>query len=273
MALQRRIVGRLPIFLGEYVPGKTYQSMNNVSYLGSLFQVDTVNNNYTSTSLVPCGDPQRIVTPTGEIKWQITANYPWIIVADLTTAYMNSKEMQIIDASISYLDQKIDDTSTGINGRIDEIVNQYLNETENPEFVEVHTDNDDKVLYGVQDDGNFYFGAGVPSQIKSYVMSLTPGMDPTFNGVVYYGINPDPVSEENQQRSVSMSIAGVYHVTTLSNSHIYFFIPSSVTSFYATINGLEIPFTVTDVTIEGKSYKKYESVNTYDEATFNIVIQ
>ena len=40
---------------------------------------------------------------------------------------------------------------------------------DNPEFVEVHLDGSDKVLYGVQKDGNFYFGGGVPSQVKGYV--------------------------------------------------------------------------------------------------------
>ena len=40
---------------------------------------------------------------------------------------------------------------------------------ENPEFVRVVTDKDDKVLYGVQTDGNFYFGAGCPQQVKDYI--------------------------------------------------------------------------------------------------------
>lgn len=37
---------------------------------------------------------------------------------------------------------------------------------ENPEFAEVHTDADDKILYGVKKGGDFYFGAGIPSQIQ-----------------------------------------------------------------------------------------------------------
>lgn len=40
---------------------------------------------------------------------------------------------------------------------------------ENPEFVRAVTDNEDKVLYGVQADGNFYFGAGCPQQVKDYI--------------------------------------------------------------------------------------------------------
>ena len=42
----------------------------------------------------------------------------------------------------------------------------YIN---NPEFVRAVTDKDDKVLYGVQVDGNFYFGAGCPQQVKDWI--------------------------------------------------------------------------------------------------------
>ena len=95
-------------------------------------------------------------------------------------------------------------------------------------------------------------------------------MDPSFSGVVYYGTNHEATA--NQSRYGNMSIAGVYQVSTTAGSHIYFFIPSSTPSFYATINGLEIPFIESSVTIGRQSYKKYESANTYDEATFNIVL-
>jgi hypothetical protein len=41
-----------------------------------------------------------------------------------------------------------------------------VSQIENQEFVEAHTDAEDKILYGVKQDGDFYFGAGVPSQIQ-----------------------------------------------------------------------------------------------------------
>ena len=40
---------------------------------------------------------------------------------------------------------------------------------ENPEFVNVVTDIEDKILYGVKNDGDFFFGAGVPSQIQEEI--------------------------------------------------------------------------------------------------------
>jgi hypothetical protein len=171
---------------------------------------------------------------------------------------------------VAVADDIYDEEREQYQSEVNKIVGDY---EESPEFKEVHLDASSKILYGVQNDGDFYFGAGVPSQIRSYVNSFAPGMDPSFNGVIYYGLNEDPLSEENQQKYVSMTIAGIYQITTLADSHIYFFVPSEITSFYATINGLEVPFTATEVTIDGRSYKKYESTNTYDEATFNIVVQ
>ena len=49
------------------------------------------------------------------------------------------------------------------------IANMYGSYIESPEFVRVVLDNEKKVLYGVQKDGNFYFGAGCPQQVKDYV--------------------------------------------------------------------------------------------------------
>ena len=49
------------------------------------------------------------------------------------------------------------------SGGVAEIYGEYI---ENPEFVEVHVDSDDKILYGVKPNGDFHFGAGVPSQIQ-----------------------------------------------------------------------------------------------------------
>ena len=40
---------------------------------------------------------------------------------------------------------------------------------DNPEFVYVKTDKEGKILYGVKVDGNFYFGAGCPQQVKDYI--------------------------------------------------------------------------------------------------------
>ena len=43
---------------------------------------------------------------------------------------------------------------------------------DNPEYIVVHLDSSNRILYGVQSDGNFYFGGGVPLQIKNYVLEI-----------------------------------------------------------------------------------------------------
>lgn len=71
------------------------------------------------------------------------------------------------------------------NDIYDESREQYqstLNESvglyeDNPEFVEVKNDSEGKILYGVQKDGNFYFGAGVPSQIQDLVNATEGTID------------------------------------------------------------------------------------------------
>jgi len=50
-----------------------------------------------------------------------------------------------------------------------EQVSQLGQEVENPEWVRVVTDSENKILYGVKSDGKFYFGDGCPPQVKEYV--------------------------------------------------------------------------------------------------------
>lgn len=40
---------------------------------------------------------------------------------------------------------------------------------ENPEFVYIKTDKDDKILWAIKTDGSIYYGAGVPPQIIDYI--------------------------------------------------------------------------------------------------------
>ena len=40
---------------------------------------------------------------------------------------------------------------------------------ENPEFIYVKLDVEDKILYGIKSDGEFFFGKGCPKQVKDYI--------------------------------------------------------------------------------------------------------
>lgn len=48
---------------------------------------------------------------------------------------------------------------------------QFFTEEENPEYCYVLLDSEKKILYGIKWDGEFYFGAGCPPQVKDYVES------------------------------------------------------------------------------------------------------
>ena len=42
-----------------------------------------------------------------------------------------------------------------------------------PEFIQLFVDKNNKIICGVHEDGNIYFGAGIPKQIKSYIEKNT----------------------------------------------------------------------------------------------------
>ncbi len=47
---------------------------------------------------------------------------------------------------------------------------------DNPEWLEVVTDSQDRILYGVKTDGKFYFGAGCPPQVIEYIQNIIDGL-------------------------------------------------------------------------------------------------
>lgn len=52
---------------------------------------------------------------------------------------------------------------------LDGKVTQLGQNVDNPEWVRVVTDTNDKILYGVKTDGKFYFGDGCPPQVVEYI--------------------------------------------------------------------------------------------------------
>ena len=55
---------------------------------------------------------------------------------------------------------------------------------DNPEFVYIKKDGNGNILFGIKYDGNFYFGAGCPQQIKDYVRANQTELIQLFNGKV-----------------------------------------------------------------------------------------
>jgi hypothetical protein len=89
-----------------------------------------------------------------------------------------------VDASINELREEID---SSISARINEL-GFY---EDNPEFVKVSIDSSSKLLYGVRTDGDFYFGAGVPSQILNYVNEKGEKIDASILEIEtrFYNVN------------------------------------------------------------------------------------
>ena len=84
-----------------------------------------------------------------------------------------------IDSSLNFY---IEDSSIKFSN-IDSSLNDLGFYQDNPEFARVAIDASNKILYGVHKDGNFYFGAGVPNQIKNYVSSENMKQDASINKI------------------------------------------------------------------------------------------
>lgn len=97
-------------------------------------------------------------------------------ISDIISGTSNT-DIDGINKIIAFLDDF--STSDTLKSLIDEKVNveegksliptQFIKEIESLEYIECHTDNNKRVLYGVDKDGNFVFGNGVPRQIDNAI--------------------------------------------------------------------------------------------------------
>ena len=128
MAVTKKIIGRIPICFGTwYARQGGWGIKNRVTLYGSEFESLHENNTV----------PPAVYD---EIENTVTFNEnDWRIISNGTEAWL--------------ADAKIDALGTW---------------EESPEFVEVCLDKNGRILYGVQKNGNFIFGIGVPQQIKDY---------------------------------------------------------------------------------------------------------
>lgn len=81
------------------------------------------------------------------------------------------------------------------------------------------------------------------------------------------------VATDTYAVSARITPEGAYQVNTVDNKHVFFIVPATMVINKATLNGLNFPLEDVDsVTIEGTSYKSYQSSNTYDTGTHEIII-
>lgn len=71
--------------------------------------------------------------------------------------------------------------SDELDGKVDKVEGKSLidaeyassvSHVENPEFVEVHTDSEGRVLWGIRSNGDFYIGAGVPESVRQQIEAI-----------------------------------------------------------------------------------------------------
>ena len=88
MANQRKLIGRLPVFKGEWSSLETYNKLNEVTLYGSSFRSKIDGNTYKPAELNSSG--------TG-----MTVNENWYVVANGTDAYLAGEKIASIDGNTS----------------------------------------------------------------------------------------------------------------------------------------------------------------------------
>ena len=102
--------------------------------------------------------------------------------------------------------------------------------------------------------------------------SLTAKVYVNCVGKVYYG-SGSVYTDDSTYASERTTPQGVYNVTVSNNGdYIYIVVPSSMTIAKVSMNGVNIPMNVTDVTIGGISYKAYQSKNQYIAGTYEVIV-
>lgn len=112
-----------------------------------------------------------VATPTNPGSAQ-TPDYKCFYIATTPGTYTNLGGLVVADGEVAILKYDSSWTKEVTGAATADQLNQLGQYVENPEFVEVHTDSEDKVLYGVKQDGDFHFGAGIPSQVQESINKI-----------------------------------------------------------------------------------------------------
>lgn len=215
MAVTKKIIGRLPVFYGSYYPKEGGWAMKNrVTLFGSEFESKIENNTYAPatydeiTNTVTFNTDYWDVVSNGTDAWlasdKIEAlgyyveNPEWMrvlvdadgrILAGIKTdgsvewsvgvptpvkEYITEHLAEIMADVTEDLDTKVDKEEG--KSLVDSEFAGGISYVENPEFTAVYLDKDERILFGVHNDGNFYFGCGVPKQITEYVEDKFKGV-------------------------------------------------------------------------------------------------
>lgn len=179
-----------------------WQGVDDVPIVGSKNLVESGGLANTYGSYVENSDFIKVETDSkGRILWAVRKNADIFYGFGVPTQiieFINNKIIELglnnVNSIITFLDEyisnttlqnlladKADKNNTELSGKIsidkevddnDEINEMSVQHIENTEFIGVWLDKHRRILFGVQQDANFFFGYGVPRQIVDFVNSF-----------------------------------------------------------------------------------------------------
>lgn len=274
MSLQKRNIGRIPVYFGDWDASKTYGKKNRVTLYGSEFESKIDNNKnhapatYNETTHVVTFDTDR---------WYITSNG--------TDAYFAA--------------QRMDDMQDQIDAIIRSQSKITISLVPNVIYAGVATDvhiSANINTIGTVSKFTLAIGATQIAQSTSKSVagntSVNETLDQQITTVAYikssqvravdtlYVVYPiyygggDVYTAATAKATPRRSPAGTYSVNVPANGkYVFFNVPSSMNINKATVSGFDMPLNApVNVTIDGQRYKSYKSVNTYDAGTLTVVL-
>ena len=311
MPLQTRNIGRIPVYFGDYDPGRSYQEKHRVTLYGSEFQAAKDN---------PSKAPLTYNKSTHQItEWNVvngdhaSPTGEWYIISNGTDAWIYSHRMDDIethiDSSYNAMENYVNLADSSLQGQINVIVASQTSIS-----LSVSPSN---VIYAAKDGQTVSLSSNISTigiisshkilkgstEISSGTSPNLNGSDPStnttsditytteavINGVkvskestvyvrypIYFGAAAtwDAINNDSYKADARISPVGTYHITVSNDGQSVFFnVPSEMSITKATVSGFDLPFKpYVSKTIDGKAYKSYESANTYNTGTLDVVI-
>ena len=311
MPLQTRNIGRIPVYFGDYVPGRAYQEKHRVTLYGSEFQA--AKDNPSKAPLTYNSSTHKITawnvvngdhaSPTGE----------WYIISNGTDAWIASHRMDDIDTHIdsSYnaMEAYVNAADSNLQGQINDIVASQTSISLSgipsviyaaksgqtvllsSKITTIGTISSHKILKGSTE-----ISSGTSPNLNGSDPSTNTTTDITYtteaviNGVkvskestvyvrypIYFGAAAtwDTINNDSHKAPAKTNPVGTYHINVSQNGYSVFFnVPSEMSITKVTVSGFDMPFKpYVSKTIDGKEYKSYESTNTYTTGAFDVVIE
>ena len=310
MPLQTRNIGRIPVYFGDYVPGRAYQEKHRVTLYGSEFQAAKDN---------PLKAPLTYDTSTNKIiEWNVvngdhaSPTGEWYIISNGTDAWIASHRMDDIethiDSSYNAMEEYVNAADSNLQGQINDIVASQTSISLSgipsviyaaksgqtvllsSKITTIGTISSHKILKGSTE-----ISSGTSPNLNGSDPSTNTTTDITYtteaviNGVkvskestvyvrypIYFGAAAtwDAINNDSHKAPAKTNPVGTYHINVSQNGYSVFFnVPSEMSITKVTVSGFDMPLKpYVSKTIDGKAYKSYESTNTYTIGTLDVVI-